>query len=145
MADRIAALEIMPLRRMATAGIAAAQVDAVPVAQGDADAEVRPQVPVDASSTMRSPRRLETFLDAMLAYASDSHSYLLDRTYNDGLTADERMLRDRLLSLVDDLPPAAKPSTSWRVLQSALQELGLGSEDKNRPASGSHRSADGRH
>lgn len=66
-ADRIAALKVMPLRRMATAGSAAAQVDALSDAEGDADAEVRPQVPVDASPTMRSPRRLEICLDVMLA------------------------------------------------------------------------------
>ena len=70
-------------------------------------------------------RRLEIFLDAMLAFASDSHAYLLDKTYNYGLTDSERMLRDRLLAMVNDLPAAAKTSTSWKVIESVLSELGL--------------------
>ena len=41
-------------------------------------------------------RRLKFLFTATLAFASDSHAYLLDKTYNYGLTDNERMLRDRL-------------------------------------------------
>lgn len=78
-------------------------------------------------------RRLEIFLDAMLAHASDAHSYLLDKTYTDGLTDDERVLRDRLLALVDELPPRAKSTTSWGVLDSALHELGFDGDNGDVP------------
>ena len=73
-------------------------------------------------------RRLEIFLDAMLAFASDSHAYLLDKTYDAGLTDDERMLRQQLLSMVKAATPATKETTSWRVVESMLGELGFSSD-----------------
>ncbi|WP_298743958.1 SIR2 family protein [uncultured Microbacterium sp.] len=82
-----------------------------------------------------SARRLEIFLDAVLAFASDSHAYLLDTTYNDALSADERMLRDRILRMVSTLPDDARSTTSWSVVAAMLSDLGL----EETPAQGSTR------
>lgn len=82
-----------------------------------------------------SARHLEIFLDAMLAFASDSHAYLLDTTYNDGLSTDERTLRDGILRMVSALPDGARSTTSWSVVAAMLSDLGL----DGLPAQGSTR------
>ena len=51
-----------------------------------------------------SARRLEIFLDRVLAEASTSYPYLLNPVYDQLLNEDERQLRDDLLEFVDTAP-----------------------------------------
>ena len=70
-------------------------------------------------------RTLEIFLDALLAFATDSHSYLLAREYEHALTPGEKRLGKRLLLLEAQASPEEKDSASWQVVASTLRELGL--------------------
>lgn len=81
-----------------------------------------------AASVMAAGRRLEIFLDALGAFSSDSHSYLLAPLYTEGLSDEERSLRHQLLTLAREQRPE-KSSEIWSVLEEALVELGWDSED----------------
>ncbi len=83
-------------------------------------APIQPEPDIAAAA-----RRLEIFLDAVLAFAGDAHSYLLDATYNEGLSDDERDLRDAILRMMSELPQAAGSTTSWTVVKRMLNDLGL--------------------
>ena len=89
-------------------------------------------------------RRLEIFLDAVLAFASDAHPYLLDATYNDGLSDDERLLRDAILRMVSDLPERAKSPTSWAGVSAMLDDLGIPRDSPHVPERGAGDSPDTR-
>ena len=68
-------------------------------------------------------RELEIFLDMMMAYATDNHSYLLAPAYSRGLPRGESELRQQLLTLAQQ--PRAETSTEvWGVLEDALASLG---------------------
>lgn len=68
-------------------------------------------------------RELEIFLDMMMAYATDNHSYLLAPAYDRGLTNGEAELRQRLLELADQ-ERSAETAEVWGVLDRALANLG---------------------
>jgi hypothetical protein len=76
-------------------------------------------------SDLRNGRRLEIFLDALLAFAIDSHSYLLDEKFAGGLTATDVLLRDRLLGLADQITDSEKKdSAAWPIVEKMFLELG---------------------
>lgn len=68
-------------------------------------------------------RKLEVFLDALNAYATDTHSYLLAPLYTSGLTQEELRLRTQLLTLAQE-DRTDKTSEIWMVLHRALEDLG---------------------
>jgi hypothetical protein len=70
-------------------------------------------------------RILEIFLDALLAFSTDSHSYLLADEYLDALTPAEKTLRDALLRFSNDRTPEERASAAWPVIAQALTDLGL--------------------
>ncbi|MBE4717299.1 SIR2 family protein [Pseudarthrobacter sp. AB1] len=94
--------------------------------------DARPQGPVDEESAaalvLAAGRKLEIFLDALGAFSSDSHSYLLAPLYTEGLSHEERGLRQQLLALAREQRPE-KSSEIWSVLEDALVELGWESGD----------------
>jgi hypothetical protein len=70
-------------------------------------------------------RQLEIFLDALLAYATDSHSYLLDEGFDSSLTEGQRRLKAKL----EDFKKALKDDDdrqdpSWPVIKRMFDELG---------------------
>ncbi|MEV5053675.1 SIR2 family protein [Arthrobacter sp. LAR12-1-1.1] len=69
-------------------------------------------------------RELEIFLDMMMAYATDNHSYLLAPAYNRGLSNHESQLRQQLLALAEH-ERSADTAEVWGVIDTALRELGL--------------------
>lgn len=75
------------------------------------------------SGTAGQARRLEIFLDALIAHASDSHSFLLAPHYGEGLTYEESALRSALLEVarVSSRGPA---SSTTSVIQRMLKDLG---------------------
>lgn len=68
-------------------------------------------------------RELEIFLDMMMAYATDSHSYLLAPAFTRGLSREENQLRQQLLTLAKQSRSEATAEV-WDVLQTALLTLG---------------------
>ena len=81
----------------------------------------------------QAARTLEIFLDALIAYSSDSHAFLLADAYDGGLTSDERNLREALLAL-KSLPAANGASSAAPVIDRMLRELGWdGKAPKSEP------------
>lgn len=68
-------------------------------------------------------RRLEIFLDALVAHASDSHSFLLAPHYGEGLTEEESRLRNALLE-VARVSSSGNASSTTHVVLRMLGELG---------------------
>lgn len=85
------------------------------IALGDAEADVT-----------ASARRLEIFLDAMLAYSVDSHSYLLAQEFESSISESDHALREQLLLLSNCLTPKQRAqSGAWPAVERLLSELGL--------------------
>ncbi|WP_139416167.1 SIR2 family NAD-dependent protein deacylase [Agromyces laixinhei] len=69
-------------------------------------------------------RKLEIFLDIVLAYASDGHSYLLDPDFAHALTPAELHVRDLLMRLARDADESAHETAAWARVDVLLGELG---------------------
>ncbi len=70
-------------------------------------------------------RRLEIFLDALLAYATDSHSYLLAGGFESSLTTADGGIRDKLLALQENVSAEDRTSAAWPVVERMLHDLGF--------------------
>nr|BFE42578.1 SIR2 family protein [Pseudarthrobacter oxydans] len=75
------------------------------------------------SGTAAQARRLEIFLDALIAHASDSHAFLLAPHYSDGLTNEESALREALLE-VAAISARGPASSTTSVINRMLRDLG---------------------
>lgn len=75
-----------------------------------------------------SARTLEIFLDALLAFSTDSHSYLLAEEYEHALSDPEKVLRQDLLQFYWMRKQNELQTGPWRVIAQALQDLGLADE-----------------
>lgn len=75
------------------------------------------------SDKAAAARRLEIFLDALVAHASDNHSFLLAPNYGEGLTDEEARLRDALLE-VARISSTGYAGSASRVVHRLLKELG---------------------
>lgn len=79
---------------------------------------------LDFISFEDSPRQLDIFLDAVMAYARDGHSYLLADGYETTLPPDDAALRravDRMLGAINS---DVRASPGWPILKAALEQLG---------------------
>ncbi len=76
-------------------------------------------------SVIACARSLEIFLDALLAFASRSQSYLLAKGYEDGLDEPELELRRTLLALHASWTEEVRSSEAGGKVQELLTELGL--------------------
>lgn len=80
-------------------------------------------------------RRLEVFLDAMMAHATQEHRYLLADGYGEALTAEDAALRRDLFALVAKHKADGGPA--WEQLRKALEGFGLPratpSDEEERP------------
>ncbi|WP_159803055.1 SIR2 family protein [Arthrobacter zhaoguopingii] len=72
----------------------------------------------------QAARLLEIFLDMVLAYATDSHSYLLADNYREALTDTEASIRQKLLALSGDLTPEERASSEGVRVVALLDALG---------------------
>ena len=73
-----------------------------------------------------APRMLDIFLDALMAHAATTHSYLLADGYASALPEADAALRTALLDSVKRLPATAQNAAAWPVISSTLRALGLG-------------------
>lgn len=71
-----------------------------------------------------TPRRLDIFLDAIMAHACDGHSYVLAEGYATTLPSADAALRNAVERMIDSLDKDAKSSAAWPRLEAALRELG---------------------
>lgn len=97
------------------------QLDFVSVEDSPRSAD--PSLGVTMPDRETAGRKLEILLDAISAFSTDNHSYLLAPNYPGGLTAEESDLRRDLLALADK-PRVDKTSEIWTVLDRAMRELG---------------------
>ena len=83
---------------------------------------------------MEAGRRLEIFLDYLLAETRDA-AHLLDDRYRAVLTEPERALRQSLLQFEQAVLPKARQAPAWAQIEKLLAGLGLGSgRDTDAPA-----------
>jgi hypothetical protein len=91
----------------------------------------------DAATDVKvAARSLEIFLDALVAYSSDSHSFLLAPHYERGLTDGEKELRNSLMALTA-LPVVRGGASAGPVIQRMLRELGWDGQVPETPTSAS--------
>jgi hypothetical protein len=74
--------------------------------------------------TFDDPRRLEIFLDYVLAQARDVSSHLLDPTFDTLLSGSEVWLKEQLLALDTDASPEVRQTEAWTAVERLLTELG---------------------
>lgn len=72
---------------------------------------------------VEAPRRLEVFLDFLLAEAHDS-AHLLDDRFRTILSAEETALRQGLGELLHHLPAVARRARAWERIEQVLANLG---------------------
>ncbi len=77
-----------------------------------------------ADDQREAGRQLEIFLDAVLAHATDGHSYLLHESFESSLTASQDQLRRKLMQFRDTLDEQDREDASWPVIERLFQELG---------------------
>jgi hypothetical protein len=80
-------------------------------------------VTMESNLSGDEPRTLEIFLDALICYSIDSHSYFLAPKYEGGLNAKERQLRTEILGL-KNLRAANGDSSVVEVIDNMLMRLG---------------------
>lgn len=74
---------------------------------------------------LQGARRLEIFLDLLLAEATTNVSHMLDPDYADILTGDEEALASILTAFEADVPAAARRGPAWAAIEALLHQLGL--------------------
>lgn len=79
----------------------------------------------DAGGIPTSARILEIFLDALLAFSTDSHSYLLAEEYEHALSDPEKVLRQDLLQFYWMRKDSELQTGPWKIVAQALRDLGL--------------------
>ena len=68
-------------------------------------------------------RRLEIFLDCLLAHADQGLSFFLNDRYAARLSDGERALRARLLRVRDEAGPAERGTAAWAEVEKLLASL----------------------
>lgn len=83
-------------------------------------------VPMSKESTTppEAARSLEIFLDALLAYSTDSHTYLLASEFTSALTAEEQRLAGNLKAFIQNVSAEEKHTPAWSYISSALEKVG---------------------
>jgi len=87
----------------------------LPADQGDADRR---------RTFMERGRKLEIFLEFILAHAPVDPAHFLASRFSGTLTDGERILRNRLVDLIKQLPPEAQTGPAWQRICDALRRLG---------------------
>lgn len=73
-----------------------------------------------------TPRLIDVFLDAVLAYGASSHSYLLAEGYLSTLDPEDRVVAEALGRMIDSIPDADRHGTAWDAVSAGLRDLGWG-------------------
>lgn len=78
----------------------------------------------DGYDTGEAARTLEIFLDMLLSYATDSHSYFLASKYEEALTPPEVSLRNKLLTLLENLSDEELATSGGGAVIAMMNQLG---------------------
>ncbi|PPH09323.1 hypothetical protein C5C36_15230 [Rathayibacter sp. AY1G1] len=81
-------------------------------------------VPRDPSRVGEAARVLEIFLDALAAFATDAHSYLLARGHESAMTEAELRLRERLTGLLREATAEERATGAWQEVAGMSERLG---------------------
>jgi hypothetical protein len=81
-------------------------------------------VPMGGADVPEQGRRLEIFLDCLLAHADRGLHFFLDERYRHRLTAPEQRLRRRLLGLTAEATPDERGTPAWAEVEALLRSLG---------------------
>lgn len=93
------------------------------------------QKPGDPVNSVAAPaRRLEIFLDCLLAHCGSNTDHLLDPTFNHLLSKGENELKEALLELDRGLPAQARTTEAWGKVEELLRSLGW--SDQGVPSTG---------
>lgn len=87
------------------------------------DLDIVPVAGPDAPSVPEQGRRLEIFLDYLLAHADSGLEHMLDTRYAPMLSTPERTLADRLRTLADDTTDDEWDTDAGRELTAFLRRL----------------------
>ena len=83
------------------------------------------QDPGDPAGSVAAPaRRLEIFMDCLLAHCGSNTDHLLDPTFSHLLSDGEHELKAALLALESSLPPEARDVEAWSKVEELLRSLG---------------------
>ena len=69
-------------------------------------------------------RRLDIFLDYLLAQASGTTAHLLDHRFDGVLSGPERALRGALEAFLATVPPDAQRAPAWAQVDALIRQLG---------------------
>lgn len=73
---------------------------------------------------LSSPRELDIFLDAVLAFGASSHPYLLAEGYTSALGEEDRVVTAALKGMVNSIPADARRGAAWEAASVLLRDLG---------------------
>jgi hypothetical protein len=79
-----------------------------------------------------TPRVHDIFLDALMAHAASTHSYLLAAGYAATLPSPDAALREALRDFAESLPEHARYSDAWPIVEASLVQLGWRSLEPRR-------------
>lgn len=77
-------------------------------------------------------RRLEIFLDCLLAHCGSTSDHIMDPTFHHLLSLEEIQLKERLLALANAIPQPSNRTEAWRKVEALL--ISLGWQDPSAPA-----------
>lgn len=80
--------------------------------------------PGGAMSTPEAARRLDIFLDYLVAQSSSASAYLLDPRYDGVLSDDDRVLRNALETFLSEMPKEAQRASAWPQIEQLMLRLG---------------------
>ena len=83
-------------------------------------------IPYDGSRVGEAARLLEIFLDALAAFATDAHTYLLADGHESALTPAELRLRRRLAAMLRDATEDERATGAWLEVAAMGARLGSG-------------------
>jgi hypothetical protein len=78
----------------------------------------------ETARVIKAGRQLEIFLDALVVFATDSHSYLLDDDFATALSPAETSLRSKLLVLQTGATDEERNTAGWRAVSRMFDDLG---------------------
>lgn len=78
----------------------------------------------EPATTSEAARSMEIFLDALLAHATDSHTYFLAPEFNGALNEQEQRLAGNLRAFIQNVSAEEKQTPAWSYIYSALGKVG---------------------
>jgi hypothetical protein len=82
-------------------------------------------VAMPSSDRAERGRSLEIMLDMVLAHAREAGDFFLDDKFQQALSDDELLLKERILRFVEESSPGERRTAAWSTLADALRSLGL--------------------